>query len=890
MAGTKVTDSPNIAVFDARIISDLCGGEFIVDTSPSTFIGSGASNVLGVKVKITNPYDVVIKPYTSSYDIAAPLTGVYTMDIPTQAGKPQYGTYQIELQITDANGDTHTVTKPVNVCTYNTDSHPCDERVRIIGDCRNGRVDVSIAEPPVFKGKYADSRTQNWNVYYPTASGVAPEENVTAGNFSLPLFQGVYKIQGSVCATYHMGDSVYLRLLYEADIEKNIKCLLDYTCIFPRLERLNEKIDAKCSERDKQSYTLQILDAIRLLTTAEMANAAGKDASKYIEELEKLLGCTCTCDCSGSPIVNGAPTTNMSIEGCGVTTNVVGLTTIYTINARQYVVTVDDTQDIITVSPVQEYGCVSIQQLNFNIANAYTSIKALVSGTTEYNFWAAAINNTLNNLDATCLGYSSEAWAALTFAQKINALIVGACTGGACTASIVSKSTARVGTDVQISFVQSGGYSADVYVDGVLKGNVILGVGEILVSGYADGANHSYLIVPKCSNGSNGTSANGVFAYLDCPSITPPTVTSNMVNDAVCPYDLTTLIYPEPPLGIEVEWHTLNNTSSGSLVPDPENVTSGVYYAFAKNADGCYSTATVVTLICAGATSCSAPQTLLVVDAVGGFKVSFQSAAFPPPSNSYTVKRKAAADPDVDGSYTTIGTPVWNSSTNRWEITDTTAVDNTLYTYKAQSNCSSSTPYVTYDFANIACPVITLTPSATEVGYSFPDLGGEISKYEVSVLDSSGAVVIATHTILPAFANPVTGTFAYLTEGVAYKIRLKIFIGTFSTQCELVPFSTDQADTITGDTYMNLSNPSMSSSLEVTTPGGRTLRFSNFSICGLSNASITISGGIGTINNVISSGSPNASQNVDTLIPPGSYTLTGTLSAGCTSSAGISFV
>lgn len=782
MAGTRITGSPNITILDERIIADTCAGEFIVDASPSVFINDGADNVLGAKVKITNPYGVVIKPYNAGYDIPAPLTAAYSLDIPTQAGKQQYGTYTIALQLTDEDGTTYEVIKTVNVCSYTNDSHPCDDRLRVIASCKNGTVTVAVAEPPLFKGLYAESRTIELTVDYPTASGHAPEDT-TYSHFSMALFQGVYHFDLTVCATYNLGDNVYIRLTHEETLDKNVKCLLDYTCIYPRIKSLNDKIDANCSQREKENYASIVLDALRLLKTAELANDAGEDASDYIDELEKLLGCECTCDCSASPIINGSPSTSLVIEGCSFTKTTVGLTDVYTFDARNYFLTLDETQDVLTLSAVTEYGCTIYQQLGFSIANAYAGIKTQIGDIDEYNYWASVVNGALASLNATCLGYTTEQWASLSLAQKIQLLITAACAGGSCDTSVSGVTTSQVGADVLIEFTQTGGYNADVYVDGILKGTVLASIGELLVSGYADGLEHDYAVIPKCSNGSNGTAFAGTFGYLACPSISAPVVSSNNVNDAECPYDLTALVSP-PPVGIETEWHTANNTNASTLISNPASVSSGVYYAFSKNADGCYSTSTVVTLICSGESSCTAPQTLLVALGVGGYKVSFQSAAFPPPLNSYTVKRKAAADPDIDGSYTTIGTPTWNSSTSRWEITDATGVDNTLYTYKAQSNCASTTPYVLYNFANISCPTLSLTPSGTTIDYSFTGVGGQIDKYEVSLYDSSGTVLLTTQTILPAFPNPITGIFEYLTEGTTYKVRLKVFIGTFSKTCD----------------------------------------------------------------------------------------------------------
>lgn len=811
MAGTTVTGSTNLTLLDSRIYASVCSGDIVVDTSPSVFIGSGSSNVLGVKVQITNPYNVVVRPYGGSYDINPPLTYNYTFEIPTQAGKLQYGIYKVDVELTDAGGTKYTVSKFVNVCTYTSDTYPCDDRVRLLADCKNGQLEFVLAEPPTFKGKFAESVQTSIKIDYPTASGQAPLIT-TYPNFTLQLFQGVYRATVDVCATYDMGDNIYLQLPYHVVVEKNVKCLLDYNCIYPAIKKLNAQVDKCLSQKDRIDATEKVLDALRLMMSAELANNAGEDASEYINDLEKLLGCQCTCDCTGSPIINNSPSTNVSIDGCLVQSFNVGLTKVYTIDAKNYFLTVQN-NGILGISDVADYGCTIYQQLSFSVEAAYTAIKALVNSDNEYNFWASKINNVLNGVDASCLGYNSAQWAAKNFQQKFTALVQIACNGGAaCAASISGVVVTQSGTNVILTFTQTGGHSADIYVDGILKGNVLVGTNTFTLVGYADGNNHDYLILAKCSNGSiGGTSAVGQFGFLACAFIAPPSLSQSTVNNAVCPFDLTSMVYPTPPLGITVEWHNANNTLPSSLVADDENVSSGVYYAFAKDAFGCYSTASVLTLVCNTGTSCTAPQSLLVEVAGGGFKVSFLSANNPPPSNSYTVKRKPAASPDVDGSYTTIGTPVYNGTSGRWEITDATGSNNALYTYKAQSNCSSSTPYVLYTFANLVCPVLTLTPSTTTINYSFPPVSGsEVNKYEVSLYNSTGAVLLETQTIVPTFANPVTGTFAYLTSETVYKVRLKIFIGTYSKTCDFYTTTTTGSTNYTLSSAYNFSIDSVS--------------------------------------------------------------------------------
>lgn len=789
MPGTVIITSPNISYLASKTIANVCAGQFIIDASPSTFIGAGAANVLGIKVQITNPYGVVIKSYGSTYNIVPPNTGNFSYNIPTQAGKYQFGIYNISLELTDADNAKYYSTQTVNVCSYTKDNYPCDERLQLIASCKNGTLTILVAEPPVFKGQYAQSKTQEWTLDYPTASGLEPLVS-TNSNWSVQLFPGVYKISGTVCATYNMGDNFLLSLPYNATVEKNVKCVLDYSCIYPRIAQLNENLNNDCSEAQKQYYISLTFDALRYLRFAELANEAGEDASPYIVELEKLLGCTCSCDCSGSPIVNGTPATNVSIEGCGVEVSTVGLTTVYTINNYEYSLTPDEGSTFITISAPSFDGCEKTQEVSFNLPAFYTELKELVISSSDYDFWASIVNTSLNGIVATCLGYNTSQWNALTFKQKIAALVSAACAGGVCTASTTTPVATQMGSNVELSWTQTGGFSTDIYVDGVLVGSTLAATGEILLSGYGDGNQHTYIVVPRCSNGSNGVGGTGTFFFISCPSISPPVVSSNNVNGVECPYDLTALVTP-PPMGITTEWHTANNTNSNSLVPDPENVSSGVYYAFSKNSAGCFSTSTQVTVICEAESSCTAPQGLLVTNGLSSFAaVSFDSAAFPPPANSYTVKRKLASDPDIDASYTTLTTPFYDAGSNKWLVVDVVPANNTLYTYKAISNCSSSAPAVYYTFAKFTCPVLTLTPGDTTLGYSFVSVGGGISKYEVNLYDASGVTLLYTQTILPAFSNPITGTFNYLTSGTTYKIQITEYIGTISNVCAAVATTT----------------------------------------------------------------------------------------------------
>lgn len=799
MPGTSTSGSPNIAILDSQIFADHCTGNFCVDITPSTYIASGKNNVQGAKIQITDPYGVVIRPYGSSFDISQATSG--GMDeqvcfaIPTLAGTYKWGKYTISVQLTDEDGTIYTVTNTVTICAPNSKDKTKNYgslSARITGSCKDGKLYVITDTVPNYNGRMVESQENDFELLYPTSSGL-PALETTIGSFSVQLYEGTYSFSGEICATYNFGDHVYVNVKYKIKKERTVRCIIDECCVFEKLEELNMRLKSDCTVAEREKTTNIILEALNYLKTIELAAECSKDPSEYIEALESLLGCVCTCNCAeGTPIINNNPSKDFLIQGCNVDKQTVGLTDVYTIENYDYMVSVVDNGGALVISTATLDGCTKTQSITFDISVVYTQIKSLANASdVESAFWASVINKMLNSINGTCV---TSAWAAYTFKQRIEAIVNSICACCNCSAVITSYQADKSGADVIISWTATGAFYVDVYVDDVFIGRVLSSTQQITASGYADGKEHSYSIIPVCSNNKFGIAAADVFALLGCPSISPPVVSSNFVNDA-CPYDLSTLL-SSPPAGISYEWHTQNNVNASTLMADPTQASSGVYYVFAKDTDGCYSTSTEVTLVCVEASSCTAPQNLSVQKFLTVFRVLFSSAAFPPPGNSYTVKRRLSSDPDVDGSYTTLGAPTFDSGLGQWVVLDASAANNTLYTYKAISNCGGSppsTPYITYEFANLICPALNLTPGETQIDYSFTHVGGNVDKYVVQLYDSTGTSLLASDTHTPAFPTPVTGSFAGLTANTSYKVRVIVYIGTYSKTCTMSSTATTGA-------------------------------------------------------------------------------------------------
>ena len=810
MSSLVINNSNNIALLDSRVIASLCEGKFLVDLYPSNFIDNGAALVLGASVKVVSPTGVTIKNYPSSgYDIAndsPSMSTIVEINIPTQASNFQYGVYMVTAKIVDEDGTEYeTLPKPVKIChpdkNDKSKNHGCLSAV-ISGDCKSGSLFIDTDTPPNYQKVEVLEQTNDLVLEYPTGSTLDPLSS-DIPSWSVRLYEGIYKVRGTICATYALGDNVYVDVPYKVKKDKNVKCSLDECSVAAGLAELNKKYNDACSEELKKPYALKSAKALLLLKVIDMAIECGSDPSDYVAELESILGCQCTCNCSeGTPFINNSPVKDFVFTGCGFNKTTIGLTDHIEIFNRSYEISIGNNGGILMAGEPSIEGCVVKLPISFNMSRLYGQVKTIA--TSDYLSWASIVNKSLDGIDASCLDITELQWNAMTLKQRMTAIMEGVCSGGTCNAEFDSLEPEASGDDVILRwFVTQTVFSVDILVDGVFKGSVLKHIFEFKLPGAADGLQHDYTLIAKNESGSICAMAEGIIQYSGCATIAVPVVSNAAISNGDCPYDLTALVNALPS-GIEVEWHKANNTDATSLVADPTSVSDGVYYVFAKNSHNCYSLGVKVTLVCSADTNCSAPQNIEVESIDSGNRVRFQSAAFAP--LNYTVKRRISSDPDVDGSYTTIGTPAWNASVNKWEITDNTAANNVLYVYRAISNCTSSAPFVDFQYANISCPALTTTVTDNSISYSFVPVGGQVDKYEVEIKNLAGTTLIHTDTHVPAFSNPITGTFNYLAATTSFKLRVKFYIGGYVKICNFKIERTGSSSADDGFAYPHSGN------------------------------------------------------------------------------------
>lgn len=125
-------------------------------------------------------------------------------------------------------------------------------------------------------------------------------------------------------------------------------------------------------------------------------------------------------------------------------------------------------------------------------------------------------------------------------------------------------------------------------------------------------------------------------------------------------------------------------------------------------------------------------------------------------------------------------------------------LDNTLYQFRIINNCSvgGPTPGTLDERVKFICPNVSITPSHASATFSFTHVGGNISKYTIDLLDSTGLSVMGS-IVVNAPSGVVSDSFYGLTPSTLYKIRVTMEISGVTNQvalksniCTSVDFST----------------------------------------------------------------------------------------------------
>lgn len=110
---------------------------------------------------------------------------------------------------------------------------------------------------------------------------------------------------------------------------------------------------------------------------------------------------------------------------------------------------------------------------------------------------------------------------------------------------------------------------------------------------------------------------------------------------------------------------------------------------------------------------------------------------------------------------------------------------NVIYNFQIINNCSlggpsAGTPINAIQFT---CPVVSLTSTNSMIGFSFPNLGGDIDTYLVTLFDSTGINILQTKNVAAPFSNTVSDSFSGLSANTSYQVGITVKAGAYSKVC-----------------------------------------------------------------------------------------------------------
>jgi hypothetical protein len=352
MPAKQISTSPNITVLDFHAEFDIPSQELNVDLSPSVWIGTGYDNVLGAKYTITklsgNMTLTLPNPTSNTYDVTPPdmQTGIVTFPLPLAFQGVEWGIFQLQVILYDADGTPYTLIKTFDLCRpkqigiqVNTDNASMvlalDTSVRNgLGTARDNTVYYYKQAPAVNK-EYSNA------VFFDSQLQIPPIEWEEQPPLSFQLYTGKTTFTSSDIVTYNLDDEFAVIIKYTGSISKELplvdycKLYCCYTAILDRAVQYSGT-NAGVLESKKAEQVALNLWAVWLGTDC------GYDVSRFIDAVQTIGNCNCSCDCAGAitafptSIGAGQSINIFGVDGITVSSSTSGNTTTFIVSGSQF--------------------------------------------------------------------------------------------------------------------------------------------------------------------------------------------------------------------------------------------------------------------------------------------------------------------------------------------------------------------------------------------------------------------------------------------------------------------------------------------------------------------------------------------------------------------------
>lgn len=328
MPAKTITTSVNISSLDFHSEFDVPNQVLRVDLTPSVWLGTGYNNVLGAKFTITklsgNMSLPLPNPTSNTYDIIPPdmQDGVVEFPLPLAFQGIEFGIYQLSVTLTDANSTTYTLSKNFDLCRpkqigkdVNTDNASMnlllDIKVRDgLGTAYDNTVYFYKMEPAV--NKIYDNA-----IYFDSVLQIPPILSESQPPIAFGLYTGKTTYSASNIVTYDLDDEFSVIIKYSGSVNKEVptvdfcKVYCCFTDILHKAAQYSGTNEGLLQSRKAEQVALYI-------TAIWMGSDCGNDITEWIDAIQTVGGCDCSCDCAGA--ITPAPFSS----GSGNTINIIG--------------------------------------------------------------------------------------------------------------------------------------------------------------------------------------------------------------------------------------------------------------------------------------------------------------------------------------------------------------------------------------------------------------------------------------------------------------------------------------------------------------------------------------------------------------------------------------
>lgn len=289
-----------IDVFDFDWQFNLAHGRMYISLKPSVI--TDTSGIKGVKAEIRHLYTKVFPEQYILYppDLATP----YAIPIPKINVTPVWGVYQAILTLVLKDGKEYKVSKAFNLCppdAFNPYTDQLSSDMTMTVDCADGLLFVNDMVCRLYKGELPVKMEYNLTHWFPKESNINPIKNIQSLPYTAAAYNGLNRVSGYNDSYYLFEDNVSVVIRITGEVEKNIRCVPDYSSIYCGMRKLYDDL-AECQATPDQ-YAEAFDEVNMLVWTITVGSQKGKDVSDDILRLEQLLGVSCVCHgCNGERV------------------------------------------------------------------------------------------------------------------------------------------------------------------------------------------------------------------------------------------------------------------------------------------------------------------------------------------------------------------------------------------------------------------------------------------------------------------------------------------------------------------------------------------------------------------------------------------------------------